>query len=79
MFQPGASGCRSLAATAQRHRHEGAEDRGGAGQRAGARPGQAHVHRGDRLVHNLEELWAEAERLAGRPIDPLDPRYMGDD
>ena len=22
---------------------------------------------------------AQAERLAGRPIDPLDPRYLGDD
>ncbi|WP_449042345.1 hypothetical protein [Paracoccus sp. (in: a-proteobacteria)] len=31
------------------------------------------------IVDNLEELWAEAERLAGRPIDPLDPRYLGDD
>lgn len=31
------------------------------------------------IVHNLEELWAEAERLLGRPIDPLDPRYLTDD
>jgi methyl coenzyme M reductase gamma subunit len=30
------------------------------------------------IVHNLEDLWAEAERLAGRPIDPLDPRYLDD-
>jgi len=41
MFQPGASGRRGLAATAQSHRHEGAEDRGGAGQRAGAPNGLA--------------------------------------
>lgn len=30
------------------------------------------------IVHNLEELWAEAERLAGRPVDPLDARYLDD-
>jgi hypothetical protein len=31
------------------------------------------------IVHNLEEVWDEAARLAGQPIDPLDPRYLGDD
>lgn len=30
------------------------------------------------ILHNLEEVWAEAERLTGRPIDPLDPRYLDD-
>lgn len=30
------------------------------------------------MVHNLEELWTEAERIAGRPIDPLDSRYLQD-
>lgn len=30
------------------------------------------------IVHNLSDLWAEAERLTGRPIDPLDPRYLAD-
>lgn len=30
------------------------------------------------IVNNLEDLWAEAERLAGQPIDPLDPRYLDD-
>jgi len=25
------------------------------------------------VVANLGTLWAEAERLAGRPLDPLDP------
>lgn len=31
------------------------------------------------IVDNLSDVWAEAERLCGRPIDPLDPRYLGDD
>lgn len=31
------------------------------------------------IVQNLAEVWAEAERLGGRPIDPLDPRYLNDD
>lgn len=31
------------------------------------------------IVHNLEEVWAEVERLAGQAVDPLDPRYLGDD
>ncbi len=30
----------------------------------------AHV-----IVDTLDDLWAEAERLAGRPVDPLDPRF----
>jgi len=30
------------------------------------------------IVHNLEEVWEEAARLAGAPIDPLDPRYLDD-
>ena len=25
------------------------------------------------VVDNLGALWVEAERLAGRPLDPLDP------
>lgn len=33
----------------------------------------AHV-----IVDTLADLWVEAERLAGRPIDPLDPRYLDD-
>ena len=28
------------------------------------------------MVSGLDTLWAEAERLAGRPVDPLDPRYL---
>lgn len=28
------------------------------------------------VVDNLGVLWAEAERLAGRPLDPLDPELV---
>ena len=28
------------------------------------------------LVENVGELWPEAERLAGRPLDPLDPGLL---
>ncbi|WP_047865803.1 hypothetical protein [Rubrobacter aplysinae] len=28
------------------------------------------------LVGDLGELWPEAERLAGRPVDPLDPALV---
>ena len=31
------------------------------------------------IVRDLEEVWATAERLAGRAIDPLDPRFIGGD
>ncbi len=31
------------------------------------------------IVRNLEEVWATAERLAGGPIDPLDPRFIGNE
>ncbi len=31
------------------------------------------------MVGNLAALWVEAERLAGTPIDPLDPRFLTDD
>ena len=27
------------------------------------------------IVRDLEEVWSVAERLAGRPVDPLDPRF----
>jgi len=30
------------------------------------------------IARDLDELWATAERFAGRPIDPLDPRFIGD-
>ena len=28
------------------------------------------------VVHDLSALWAQAERLAGRPLDPLDPALV---
>ena len=28
------------------------------------------------LVENVGEVWPEAERLAGRPLDPLDPDLL---
>ena len=28
------------------------------------------------LVENVGELWPEADRLAGRPLDPLDPTLL---
>ena len=30
------------------------------------------------IVRDLEEVWAEAERLAGKAVDPLDPRFIGE-
>ena len=30
------------------------------------------------LVENVGELWPAAERLAGRPVDPLDPALLAD-
>lgn len=30
------------------------------------------------IVRDLEELWQKAEALAGRVIDPLDPRFTGE-
>lgn len=31
------------------------------------------------IVGDLEAVWVEAERLAGKAIDPLDPRFLGTD
>ncbi len=31
------------------------------------------------IVRDLEEVWAAAERLFGRPVDPLDPHFLGED
>jgi hypothetical protein len=31
---------------------------------------------GTALVDDLSALWVEAERLAGRPLDPLDPALL---
>ena len=30
------------------------------------------------IVADLESLWTEAEKMAGGPIDPLDPKVMSD-
>ena len=30
------------------------------------------------MVNTLSELWEEAERIIGRPVDPLDPRFAGE-
>jgi hypothetical protein len=29
------------------------------------------------IVRDLEAVWVTAERLSGRPVDPLDPRFIG--
>jgi hypothetical protein len=29
------------------------------------------------MARDLAEVWATAERLAGRAVDPLDPRFTG--
>jgi hypothetical protein len=31
------------------------------------------------IVQTLDDVWAEAERIAGQPIDPLDSRYLDDE
>jgi hypothetical protein len=31
------------------------------------------------IVRDLAEVWAEAERLTGTPVDPLDPRFLDGD
>ena len=30
------------------------------------------------MVNTLSDVWVAAERLIGKPIDPLDPRYLDD-
>jgi hypothetical protein len=32
---------------------------------------------GQTIALDLAEVWTVAERLAGRPVDPLDPRFTG--
>ena len=29
------------------------------------------------IARDLEEVWATAEKLSGKPVDPLDPRFIG--
>jgi hypothetical protein len=39
---------------------------------------QVSTHSGSHaIVRDLEEVWTTAERLSGRAIDPLDPRFIG--
>ena len=45
-------------------------DWGGSAYVLADRKGRAEV------VHDLSTLWLEAERLAGRPLDPLDPAVV---
>jgi hypothetical protein len=33
----------------------------------------------EEIAGNLEELWSTAERLNGAAIDPLDPRFIGEE
>ena len=30
------------------------------------------------MVNTLSDLWEAAERIVGRPVDPLDPRFVGE-
>jgi hypothetical protein len=30
------------------------------------------------MVNTLSELWEAAEHITGRPVDPLDPRFVGE-
>ncbi|MDR5651534.1 hypothetical protein [Ruixingdingia sedimenti] len=30
------------------------------------------------IVDHLDHVWAECDRLLGHPVDPLDPRFLGD-
>ena len=39
---------------------------------------QISTHSGDHTIaRDLAEVWVTAERLAGRAVDPLDPRFTG--
>ena len=33
---------------------------------------------GHAIVRDLSELWREAERMIGLPVDPLDARFTGE-
>jgi hypothetical protein len=30
------------------------------------------------IARDLDEVWCVAERMLGRPLDPLDPRFLGE-
>lgn len=31
------------------------------------------------IVRDLDEVWALAEKVSGGPVDPLDPRFIGEE
>jgi len=31
------------------------------------------------ILRNLDEVWALAEKVSGGPVDPLDPRFIGEE
>ena len=31
------------------------------------------------IVRDLDEVWAMAEKVSGGPVDPLDPRFIGEE
>jgi len=31
------------------------------------------------ILRNLDEVWALAEKISGGPVDPLDPRIIGEE
>ena len=43
------------------------------GARRARHPGRRRCPAATPIVRDLEEVWAAAEQLAGRPVDPLDP------
>lgn len=34
---------------------------------------------GESILRDLDEVWALAEKMSGGPVDPLDPRFTGDE
>ncbi|MBO6720016.1 MAG: hypothetical protein JJ913_18855 [Rhizobiaceae bacterium] len=46
----------------------------------GATPGVTLSDRTGRyeMIGDATEVWAAAERMSGRTIDPLDPRFLGE-
>jgi hypothetical protein len=31
------------------------------------------------ILRDLDEIWAMAEKVSGGPVDPLDPRFIGEE
>ena len=34
---------------------------------------------GQTIARDLDEVWAYAEKISGGPVDPLDPRFIGEE